>query len=80
MQAIAQHLEEQREEVDNEDFLKRLFRDEHAPPDVTVRTDPEARKLADTPHLTGDPEWDEIELRETDPTRPTLRERGLDNG
>jgi hypothetical protein len=49
--------------------------DDEDSPDVTVRTDPEARRLADTPHLTGDPEWDAAELAETDPTRSLLRER-----
>lgn len=37
-----------------------------------VRTDDEARSIADTPHLTGDPEWDAIELEMTDPNRPPL--------
>lgn len=27
---------------------------------------------ADRPHLTGDPEWDALELAETDPTKPPL--------
>lgn len=44
-------------------------------PFFETRTDEEARTLADTPHLTGDPEWDAIELAETDPTRPLLSER-----
>ena len=43
--------------------------------EAEVRTDEEARVLADTPHLTGDPEWDAIELAETDPRRPLLSER-----
>lgn len=37
-----------------------------------VKRDSEAAKLADTPHLTGDPEWDAIELAETDPSKPLL--------
>ena len=41
----------------------------------TTRTDEEARRLADTPHLTGDPEWDAVELAETNPDRPLLSER-----
>ena len=49
--------------------------DENAPPEVVVRDDEEARALADTPHLTGDPEWDAVELAETDPTRAPLAER-----
>lgn len=40
--------------------------------DVTTRTDSEARKIADTAHLTGDPEWDGIELMELDPANPPL--------
>ena len=39
----------------------------------TVKTDDEARRLADTPHLTGDPEFDAIELAETDPSRDTRK-------
>ena len=78
MNAIQEYLEEQRDNQDSDTPLHQLLdRDGHGPPDVTVRTGEEARKLADTPHLTGDPEWDEIELRETDPSRPTLQERGL---
>jgi len=37
-----------------------------------VYSDEEARKLADTPHLTGDPEWDEIELAETSPHKAPI--------
>ena len=44
--------------------------------EVTVRSDEEAQKLADTPHLTGDPEWDAIELAATDPSRPLI-EKGI---
>lgn len=39
---------------------------------VEVDTSEEARELADTPHLTGDPEWDAIELAETDPSKPPI--------
>lgn len=39
-----------------------------------IRTDDEARALADTPHLTGDPEWDAIELAETSPDKPPLEQ------
>lgn len=49
--------------------------DENAPPIAEVRTDEAARLLADTPHLTGDPEWDAVELSETDPSRASLSER-----
>jgi hypothetical protein len=38
------------------------------------REDGEAAAIADTPHLTGDPEWDAVELAETDPTREPLPE------
>lgn len=40
-------------------------------------TGPEAEKVADVPHLTGGawPEWDELELTETDPTREKLQVR-----
>jgi len=38
-------------------------------PQVEVRTGEEARALADTPHLTGDPEFDAIELAATAPDR-----------
>ncbi len=40
-----------------------------------VRTDEAARALADTPHLTGDAEWDAMELEATDPGLPPLKER-----
>jgi len=41
--------------------------------DPRARTDTEAASIADTPHLTGDPEWDAIELAETDPMKEPLR-------
>jgi hypothetical protein len=41
--------------------------------DPRGRTDEVAVSIADTPHLTGDPEWDAIELAETDPMREPLR-------
>lgn len=40
--------------------------------DATTRTGAEAQAIADKPHLTGDPEWDALELAETDPTKPAL--------
>jgi len=46
--------------------------DREAPPQSDVHRDESARKLADTPHLTGDPEWDAVELAETDPSKPPL--------
>ena len=41
-------------------------------PKTEVRRDADAAKMADTPHLTGDPEWDEVELAETAPDKPPL--------
>lgn len=38
-----------------------------------VNNSAEAKKFADTPHLTGDPEWDALELSETDPSKPPLK-------
>lgn len=43
-----------------------------ASPKTEVKRDADAAKLADSPHLTGDPEWDEIELAETAPDKPPL--------
>lgn len=39
------------------------------PASVSTRTGAPAAEVADKPNLTGDPEWDAIELAETDPTR-----------
>jgi len=36
---------------------------------VRVVTGPEAEAIADKPHLTGDPEWDAVELEETNSNR-----------
>lgn len=44
-------------------------------PEFETRSDEAAQLIADTPHLTGDPEWDAIELAETDPSRPLLKDR-----
>jgi hypothetical protein len=43
---------------------------------VTI-TGPAAQKVADVPHLTGGawPEWDELELSETDPAKEPLKIR-----
>ena len=41
-------------------------------PESEVLRDEGAAKLADTPHLTGDAEWDAVELSETDPSKPPL--------
>lgn len=38
-------------------------------PSRSYQTDKEAQKLADTPHYTGDPEFDAVEAQETDPTK-----------
>jgi len=40
---------------------------------ATVVTGKAGAAVADVPHLTGDPEWDALELSETDPTKPLLR-------
>lgn len=37
------------------------------------RTVEEQAELADTPHLTGDPEWDAIEMAEVDPAGERLK-------
>lgn len=37
---------------------------------ATVDTSKEAAAFADTPHLTGDPEWDAMELEETGAAPP----------
>lgn len=39
-----------------------------------IRTDEEGKNIADTPLLTGDPEFDAIELAETAETNPLLSE------
>jgi hypothetical protein len=38
-----------------------------------VNNTEEGRAFADAPHLTGDAEWDALELSETDPSKPPLR-------
>lgn len=43
------------------------YDDTRIEPEVEVKTDEEAQLLADTAHLDGDPENDEIELAETAP-------------
>jgi len=50
--------------------------DDHISDDgrFSVRTDEEARNIADTPMLTGDPEFDAMELAETAETKPLLSE------
>lgn len=37
---------------------------------TSTRVDKAAREIADTAHLTGDPEWDGLELLELDPATP----------
>jgi hypothetical protein len=73
MQAVRQHLQQQ--EGDEPEDLRGWEEKRRGPPLRTVREDDEARKLADMPHLTGDPEWDAVELAETDPSRSPLNER-----
>ena len=40
--------------------------------DTQTRFDEEAQSFADSPHYTGDPEWDALEDQETDVTRSPL--------
>lgn len=54
---------------------KRTLRYKVGDTDITVRTDEAAQKLADTPRLTGDPEWDAIELAATSLDRPLIKSR-----
>jgi hypothetical protein len=42
-----------------------LQSDINRPPEVTVRRGSDAAKVADRPQLTGDPEFDAVEMRET---------------
>jgi hypothetical protein len=41
--------------------------------EMVTKRGPEAQAIADVPHLTGDPEWDALELAETDPSKPPLK-------
>jgi hypothetical protein len=45
---------------------------EPSKPIVRVVTGEEAQAIADKPHLTGNPEWDRIELEETNPDKEPL--------
>jgi hypothetical protein len=72
MIAVGSYLENRRKRIE-EQRTRELDDDEQK----TTRYGDDAKALADKPHLTGDPEWDAIELAETDPTRPTLQERGI---
>jgi hypothetical protein len=38
-----------------------------------ILTDEKAQAVADTPILTGDPEWDRLELEETSTEKPWLK-------
>lgn len=80
--AIEQLVEERRAEKtkkgDKEDYETPSYerRDLSKPEKRQItRTDAEAKKKADTPHLTNGawPEWDELELSETDPNKPPLK-------
>lgn len=51
-----------------EDF----FEDKPVVSEKKLITGKEAEQIADKPHLTGDPEWDAIELAETDPNKAPL--------
>jgi len=48
--------------------------------DVRIADDAAAADIADTPRLTGDPEWDAIELAETDPDREPYPSDFVDRG
>lgn len=48
------------------------------PVQAKVVTGAKADAVADKPLLTGDPEWDEIELAETDPFREPLESHWLE--
>jgi hypothetical protein len=67
--ALAEVTEDARKEL-----AKKRVRSKLGDTEVEVRTDEEARKLADTPLLTGNPEWDAIELAATDPSRPPIEQ------
>lgn len=65
---------------DDEDDFEAFGGDEYRAPErvadqQVTRNDAEARKVADTPHLTGGEwaEWDALELAETDPTKEPLK-------
>lgn len=60
-----------REHIADHTKRPRSFDDQRV--EVREREGDEAKAVADVPHLTGDPEWDAIELEETDPTRPPLK-------
>lgn len=61
-----------------EDYLREqkqqaLYNDVSDAPKTVVKTDEEAKQIADTPHLTDWDEWNELELAETDPNKPPLK-------
>jgi len=80
-------LKEAAEQVFEQEAFKTYAREKHrtanpefqdwGEPEVETVTGDAAKKVADVPHLTGDPEWDAIELAETDPRRPLLSERQM---
>lgn len=51
--------------------------DDARPSAVRTRTGAEAAEIADQPHLTGDPEWDAVEIAETDPTAEPVKIVGV---
>jgi uncharacterized membrane protein len=57
-------------ERESESFERKMGSATH--PKTEVKRDADAARLADSPHLTGDPEWDEVELAETAPDKPPL--------
>lgn len=69
IEALAQRREEARKRAMKG---RRMFDLDEPPTPGETKRDSEAQKLADTPHLTGDPEWDAVELAETDPSKAPL--------
>lgn len=73
--AVREYLREKQERIESHSHVDPY--DFSSQPEVKTAKGEKARKLADRPHLTGDPEFDAIELAETDPTRAPLSERLL---
>lgn len=71
LSAWAELQEEQRERAKH---LRDMMDDKPVQVQATVLRGADAEKIADVPHLTGDPEWDAMELAETDPSKPLLED------
>lgn len=54
-------------------LLRALLKLPQEPARGYAEDDEDAKSVADDPHLTGDPEFDAVELAETDPTRKLRR-------